>query len=99
TTHITLDIAAIPLLWVIPLALYLLSFIIVFWKWPEAAHKTMTLVMPLLVLLVVFLMESHFKTIITVTILLHLLVLFAVALVCHGELARGRPSTANNTNR
>src|SRR5262249_38426809 len=34
TTYITMDIAAIPLLWVFPLALYLLSFIIVFAKLP-----------------------------------------------------------------
>src|SRR5215213_10127160 len=30
TTHITTDLVAVPLLWVIPLALYLLSFVIVF---------------------------------------------------------------------
>src|SRR5439155_24197954 len=30
TTHLTTDVAAIPLLWVIPLAIYLLSFILVF---------------------------------------------------------------------
>ena len=37
TTYITTDIAAIPLLWVVPLALYLLSFILVFARWPRAA--------------------------------------------------------------
>ena len=93
TTHITLDIAAIPLLWVVPLALYLLSFILVFAKWPAAVHKAMILLMPLFVLLLVFMMESGIKSDITVTILLHLAVLFVVALVCHGEMARDRPST------
>src|SRR5205085_11688188 len=39
TTHITLDIAAIPLIWVIPLALYLLSFILVFANWPAPQNK------------------------------------------------------------
>lgn len=34
TTYVTLNLAAIPLLWVIPLTLYLLSFIFVFAKWP-----------------------------------------------------------------
>jgi hypothetical protein len=93
TTHITLDIAAIPLLWVVPLALYLLSFILVFAKWPAAIHKAMILIMPLFVLLLVFIMESGIKSDIAVTILLHLVVLFVVALVCHGEIARDRPST------
>jgi spermidine synthase len=39
TTYITMDVAAIPLLWVIPLALYLLSFIIVFSKLPPWLDK------------------------------------------------------------
>jgi hypothetical protein len=34
TTYVTTDVAAIPLLWIIPLALYLLSFILVFSKLP-----------------------------------------------------------------
>ncbi len=38
TTYMTTDIAAIPLLWVLPLALYLLSFIIVFSKIPEVVQ-------------------------------------------------------------
>jgi spermidine synthase len=92
TTYITLDIAAIPLLWVIPLALYLLSFILVFARWPESVHKGMVLVMPLVVLLLVFLMQSEIKARVTVNICMHLLMLFVVALVCHGELARTRPS-------
>jgi hypothetical protein len=91
TTHITLDIAAIPLLWVMPLALYLLSFILVFAKWPSVLHRTMILVMPLLVLLIAFLMESGLRIFISGLISLHLAMLFVVALACHGELARNRP--------
>jgi hypothetical protein len=95
TTHITLDIAAIPLLWVIPLALYLLSFILVFWRWPAVVHKAMALIMPLFVLLLVFVMNTELtaKLSVVVRIALHLAVLFLVAIVCHGELAHSRPST------
>jgi spermidine synthase len=93
TTFITLDIAAIPLLWIIPLALYLLSFIIVFARWPLAAHTIMVVLMPLAVLLVVFMMLTDMKSRISVTIVLHLVALFLVSMVCHGELARQRPST------
>jgi hypothetical protein len=92
TTYMTLDVAAIPLLWVIPLTLYLLSFILVFSKWPAALHKAMVMTMPLLVLLLVFIYLSD-TTSIVARILLNLLTLFVVALVCHGEIARGRPST------
>lgn len=42
TTYISTDIAAIPLLWVVPLALYLLSFIIVFAKMPPWFDKLLT---------------------------------------------------------
>ncbi len=42
TTHITTDLSPIPLFWLIPLTIYLLSFILVFSKWPvvwvEAPH-------------------------------------------------------------
>src|SRR5262249_11430498 len=93
TTHITLDIAAIPLLWVIPLALYLLSFIFVFARWPRIVHRTLVTVLPLVLLVLVFrMMYTVTKWPISATIGLHLLTLFVVALVCHGELARTRPS-------
>jgi hypothetical protein len=46
TTHLTLNVAAIPLLWVVPLALYLLSFIIVFAKWPAPNHRVMVIILP-----------------------------------------------------
>lgn len=40
TTHITQNVASVPFLWVLPLALYLLSFILTFdgrgWYWPRA---------------------------------------------------------------
>src|SRR5207245_4937963 len=94
TTYITLDIAAIPLLWVIPLALYLLSFIIVFAKWPRLLHQAVAIVLPLVLLVLVFIVLSKItKWPIIATISLHLLTLFLVALYCHGELARSRPST------
>src|SRR5207249_69089 len=87
TTYITLDIAAIPLLWVLPLALYLLSFILVFARWPVGIHRVMVLIMPLAVLLLVFVYASNIKLNPLVWITQLLLTLFVVALVCHGELA------------
>jgi hypothetical protein len=45
TTYITTDLAPIPLLWVLPLAIYLLSFIIVFAKVPDQAQRIVVWVM------------------------------------------------------
>jgi hypothetical protein len=98
TSYITIDIAAIPLLWVLPLSLYLLSFILVFSRLPGWVHKGLILVMPLMVLLLLFFLLSHTplgKQ--WQNILLQLVVLFVVAMVLHGELARNRPSTSHLT--
>jgi hypothetical protein len=93
TTYMTTDIAAIPLLWVIPLDLYLLSFILVFSRLPLGVHRVMVVALPILLLALIFLMLSDFPLGIVGRILVHLTVLFVVAMVCHGELARDRPST------
>jgi spermidine synthase len=97
TTYVTTDIAAIPLLWVLPLALYLLSFILVFSKLPAWVHRFLVLALPVLLLLLIFLMASKMRTQMWALVLLHLLVLFAVAMVCHGELARDRPAPRHLT--
>src|SRR5262249_48017650 len=97
TTYITTDIAAIPLLWVLPLGLYLLSFILVFSRLPAWVHKMMILLMPLMVLLLAFMLLSHMTPKQWQYILFHLAVLFVVAMVCHGELARDRPAPAHLT--
>jgi len=97
TTYITTDVAAIPLLWVLPLALYLLSFILVFSKLPALVHRFMVLAMPVLLLLLIFMMVSRMSVQMWALILLHLVVLFAVAMVCHGELARDRPAPQHLT--
>jgi len=103
TTYITTDIASMPLLWIIPLALYLLTFIIVFSQTfdPRARpvlHQVMVLTMPLLVLLLVFVMVSDIRIErIERLFLLHLATLFVVSMVCHGELARSRPAPRHLT--
>lgn len=98
TTHITLNVAAIPLLWVIPLALYLLSFILVFARWSSANHRAMVTTLPVVLLLLIF--DQIFDAIphapslpYFVQLLLPLVGLSLVAMVCHGELAKTRPPT------
>jgi hypothetical protein len=94
TTYATLDIAALPLLWIIPLVLYLLSFILVFARWPAFMHTTMILIMPMLLLMLVYMMIGGAKPPITWILAIHFLAFFVVAMVCHGELARTRPSVS-----
>lgn len=98
TTHITLNVAAIPLLWVVPLALYLLSFIIVFARWPASYHRAMIVILPVVLLLLTFDVLPGVPDLPHwMQLSLPLLGLVAVALVCHGELARSRPSTEHLT--
>jgi len=97
TTYITLDVAAVPLLWVLPLATYLLSFILVFGRWPLRLHRIVTAVLLPAVLLMIFAMVSALLKQVWMTVLCHLLLLLVVALACHGELALRRPSPRHLT--
>ncbi len=154
TTYMTTDIAAIPLLWIPPLALYLFTFIVVFasptfqkilmalfvfahvliapylftpmgssylpeltttswllWLTALAScggilflpnkgdyiHRGMILAMPLLILLIVFMMLAESRPAVHWNILLQLETMFVVTMVCHGELARDRPSPKHLT--
>src|SRR6266545_3620053 len=53
TAHISTDVAAVPLLWVVPLALYLLTFVIVFSRWPIIPHFIVVAVQPVFILALV----------------------------------------------
>jgi hypothetical protein len=97
TAHISTDIAAAPLLWVVPLALYLLTFVIAFAQRPLIPHRFVLAAQPLCVLgLVAVIVLDPVKTMLWL-IAIHLLVFFACALMCHGELARTRPHTRDLT--
>ena len=97
TTYITTDIAAVPLLWVLPLAVYLATFILAFGRWPARAHRAVVAALLPAVLIVLFLMVSAFRQRIWVSVLCHLALLFVVGLACHGELAARRPAARRLT--
>jgi hypothetical protein len=92
TAHISTDVAAVPLLWVAPLALYLLTFVIAFQTRPLIPHKFALAAQPLFILALVAAILAFPVTSTIGLIGLHLLVLFASSLMCHGELARRRPA-------
>ena len=94
TTYITTDIAAVPLLWVLPLAIYLLSFILAFGRWPLWLQRAVgSATLPVAPRRAV---PAGLRAIASASgsrVLWHLLLLLVVALACHGD-ARARPSRA-----
>ncbi len=91
TTHVSTDLAPVPLLWVVPLALYLTSFILVFARWPDGVHRVVGRVTPMLILFVAITLLTYAAEPLAVVGCLHMLAFFGVCLVCHGELAKDRP--------
>jgi hypothetical protein len=98
TTHITTDIAAVPLLWVIPLVLYLLSFTMVFGRrtWISQAALVRWQPVGLIVLAVIAFWRASAST--PWLVPFHLIVFFVTALVCHGELAATKPPPSRLTD-
>ncbi len=90
TGHMTLNIAAIPFLWVLPLALYLLSFVLCF---EASGWYRRWLFLPLLAagLAGVCVTLTRSNPSIWALIPLYCATLFAACMVCHGELARSKP--------
>jgi SAM-dependent methyltransferase len=97
TTYITTDLAAVPLLWVLPLAIYLLTFILAFGRWPRPLHHLVVALALPLTLVVIFLMVSALPERIWVIVLWHFGLLFVLALACHGALALDRPGPRHLT--
>ena len=97
TAHISTDVAAVPLLWVVPLALYLLTFVIVFSTRPLIPHWLALIAQPIFVAALVAMLVIDFTGSIVIQVLLHLAAFFVSALVCHGELARRRPAPRHLT--
>jgi hypothetical protein len=81
TAHISTDVAAAPLLWVLPLSLYLLTWVLVFQSRPILPHKWVLLAQPVAIAGVIVLLALGG----------HQLCFFVIAMACHGELARTRP--------
>jgi hypothetical protein len=96
TSFITTDVASAPLLWIAPLALYLLSFVLTFARRPiipaswsllgqAGAVSLVLLLWPLPGVSLALVIPAHFAA------------FFLTALVCHGTLAARRPAAARLT--
>jgi hypothetical protein len=93
TAHISTDVAAAPLLWVLPLSLYLLTWVLVFQSRPLLPHKWVLMLQPLAISGVIVLLAVGGEQNLLLTLGGHLLCFFAIAMACHGELARTRPAS------
>jgi hypothetical protein len=92
TAHISTDVAAAPLLWVLPLSLYLLTWVLVFQSRPLLPHKWVLMLQPLAIAGVIVLLAVGGEQNLLLTLGGHQLCFFVIAMACHGELARTRPA-------
>src|SRR4051794_11739358 len=92
TAHISTDVAAAPLLWVLPLSLYLLTWVLVFQSRPLLPHKWVLMLQPPAIAGVIVLLAVGGEQNLLLTLGGHLLCFFVIAMACHGELARTRPA-------
>ena len=97
TTFLTTDIAAVPLLWILPLGLYLLTFVLVFAERQIVSHRRMVRLLSLLVIPIITLVTFDSMVTPLAQIALHLSTFFVASMVCHGELARRKPATEHLT--
>jgi SAM-dependent methyltransferase len=98
TNHVTQNVAAVPLLWLAPLTLYLLSFILTFegrgWYRPQYLWP---FILTCLGAMAWLLVDSRFQFDLPVQLGVYLTGLFAGCMFCHGELYRTRPGPARLT--
>ncbi len=97
TTYLTTDLAAIPLLWIVPLALYLLTFIVAFARAPGVQPLFLARWMPLVLLIIACTLVTEATEPMELLLCVHLGGFFFISLFCHSRLAADRPSTAHLT--
>jgi hypothetical protein len=95
----TTNVAPVPLLWVLPLSLYLVSFILVFSRGEGAGpyHRVALWVAPPLIVVAAGITTIGISDPLWVIVGINLVAFFAIALALHGELAADRPPASQLT--
>ncbi len=91
TAHLSTDVAAVPMLWVIPLAVYLATFILAFAGRRPIGLRTADVLLPPLALGVVISLIAGAALPLWLIFAIHLGALGCAGLVCHGRLSLARP--------
>lgn len=97
TTYLTTDIASVPLLWVMPLALYISTFIIVFARRQIFSMSFILTAHLVFLVLILALSTTNIFLPIYLKLPLHLAAMFFSVLLCHKVLADDRPAAGNLT--
>ena len=99
TNKITQDFAVVPFLWVLPLGLYLLSFIICFehQRWYKRGLFVPLFILGIIGIIYAHKAEQNLMNNIRLLIGLYVFMLFSCCMVCHGELYRLRPASKHLT--
>jgi len=97
TLYITTNIASVPLLWIVPLILYLLTFVMVFARTQLLSHLWLGRIIPFIIIPAAPFFFYSIKGGDLLLIPIHLLIFSVIALICHGELARSRPEPQHLT--
>ncbi len=101
TAYVATDLASVPLLWVLPLALYLMTFIIAFGRWTPSARLLRIMLVGALAVIGALLFHAKLSSgsRLPVGLLLagHFGAFFLIALVCHCTVAARRPPASRLT--
>jgi hypothetical protein len=97
TSALTTDIAPVPLLWVAPLALYLVTFIVAFGGGRDRGVALANRLLPAMLLGVAVSLMLRMQLQIGGALVVHLLPFLAAAMLCHGLLSKERPGARHLT--
>lgn len=97
TNQVCLDVAAVPFLWILPLALYLLSFILCFGNERWYSRRLFGLAFPAAMALIVWTMVLDEAAPVLLQLAVFFTGLFVCCMICHGELARLKPDARHLT--
>jgi len=97
TNHVCQDLAVIPLLWVAPLSLYLLTFIICFDRESWYVRGLWSLGSAVLLVAISYARFSDVEWAMPIELTVFFAMMFFVCMVCHGELVRLKPAARELT--
>ncbi|QIG91084.1 fused MFS/spermidine synthase [Bradyrhizobium sp. 6(2017)] len=97
TAAISADLAAAPFLWVLPLSLYLLTFVAIFRDRAWVTHGRVLSLVPFAAVALTATGSAVIRPFLSVLLAVHLVSFVVLALACHGELYRRRPEPARLT--